>query len=93
MGLFQLASFFFTALACAGFFLGGGGGICFSFFVEGVEFSSVAIFDNLVTPHNLNAWERLSTNITFVTLHTLLCFAINIKQKYQWFISSFIRCL
>ena len=66
------------------FFAGRGGG---------GEFSSVAIFNNLDAPHNLNAWSRLETNINFITLHTLFCFTIDIKQKYQWFIISFIRGL
>ena len=48
----------------------------------------------LDTPHNLNAWNRLQTNINFITLHTYLCFTINIlKTKNQGFIVAFIRCL
>ena len=51
---------------------GGGAGGCFC---------SAAIFNNLDATHNLNAWNRLQTNINFITLYTLLYFTINIKQK------------
>ena len=49
----------------------------FSFFFAeagGGGFSSAAIFHNLDAPHNLNAWNRLQTNINFITLHTLLLY-------------------
>ena len=67
--------------------------ICVLFFFVGGGPPSAAIFNNLDAPHNLNSWNRLQSNINFIMLHTLFCFTINIKQKYQWFIISFIRCL
>ena len=93
--------FFFTAIASAGVFWGGEGGnspheFFFGHFGEFFgggrrrEFPSAAIFNNLDTLHNLNAWNR-QTNNNFVTLDTLLCFTMNIKQKYPWFMISFIR--
>ena len=84
-GLFKLSRLFLASFLFIYFsFLAGRGG---------GGFSSATIFNNLDTPHNLNAWNRPQTYIHFITLHTLFCFTINIKQKYQWFIISFIRCL
>ena len=60
---FSLYDFFFMAVAFWVYYFFGGG--------RGGEFSSAAIFNNLETPHNLNAWDfRIQTNINFITLQT-----------------------
>ena len=51
-------------------------------FGGGRKFSSAAILNNLDTPHNLNTWSGLQTNINFITLHTLLCFIIIVSTIF-----------